>query len=1038
MKTHLLLVLLLLIAGNNLMAQTPERLGIISVLPNQPTGQDYTPWMNDDTTLLVADVNSTDNQIYTEITLQLDKKSNLSSLSLYSGNGVFASDYVYLFALSDTGRTFIGSFSGATAGTWTNISISPSVDADAIIIKKYGNNIPQKIKVFGTPEATALQRIRFGTPIPSENTEQDYTPWLSDNIDSMVEAAWQYNFKWVDVKLPLPQKSYISKISYYDWQGVFSPSDQAYIYAKNGNQLQLIDSFTGPGYELWEHIYLSQPVLADTIVVHKYCNNIPQKINLYGYAATVYTAGKIPLDSNRWYQLNNVANGLGGLTNGILNEVVETGWGKVLPQWDSYYPLLDGEEMNIDSIKFFDGQGSNTDQPMTLSVITADWQRIPIATFTGGTYMQWVGPYPDRTYNTGDNSFKLDSTIHNPRYLVLNTYWAYPTEIELYGTYKTPAQASTPYIHKPVRMGQAFGVNAFEWNFEDGANPGIIDEPGMNMVKSFTGIRHYMDWTKLEPGQGSYTFNPCHSGGWNYDTIYARCKTEGIEVLADLKTLPAWMVATYPSDQQDYENVPVPYGSDFTDPASYIAQAKTGFQYAARYGRNTSVPDSLIHIDGTIRWYGDPQNVARKGLDYIKYIECDNERDKWWKGRKGYQTGREYAANLSAFYDGHKHTLGAGVGVKTADSTMQVVMCGLAGPNTDYVRGMIDWCKEFRGYKADGTVNLCWDVINYHMYSNNGNASQGGDATRGAAPEVSQATAAAQKFLQMAHDYAYDMPVWITEAGYDLNQGSPFHAMPIGTKTAEQTQADWILRNSLLYNRMGIERVFFYEMYDDNAQNPTQFASSGLINDNRTRRPVADFLYQTNKLMGQYIYQETINASPLVDHYALDSQDAYVLLMPTENGSTGTYTLNLDNTDSANVYTPTAGQDSMTMTRVAVTGGELTVIVSETPVFVLPVAGNTAQRGVQSSTLPANALSGVSLFPNPAADKLNILLENDDRASVTVNIYDITGRFLKTQTFEKTSTVLNCSINITGMTSGTYLFEIQQGSKKITKRIVKK
>ena len=42
------------------------------------------------------------------------------------------------------------------------------------------------------------------------------------------------------------------------------------------------------------------------------------------------------------------------------------------------------------------------------------------------------------------------------------------------------------------------------------------------------------------------------------------------------------------------------------------------------------------------------------GLNLIKYVECENERDKWWKGRRAYQTLAEYAANLSAFYDGHK------------------------------------------------------------------------------------------------------------------------------------------------------------------------------------------------------------------------------------------------------------------------------------------------------------------------------------------------------------------------------------------------
>ncbi|BAV05304.1 Por secretion system C-terminal sorting domain-containing protein [Filimonas lacunae] len=747
---------------------------------------------------------------------------------------------------------------------------------------------------------------------------------------------------------------------------------------------------------------------------------------------TGFKSGKIPMDSSRWYQLVNTTSGLGGLSNGITNEVIQTGWGKVLNQWDSYYPIADDEIINIDSIKMFDGVGINTDQPTTLSVITADWKRIPMATFTGSGYMQWVGPYPNRTYQAGDNIFKLDSTIHNPRYLVLTTYWAYPSELELYGTYKSSTKAVSAYKPKQIRMKQGFGVNAFEWNFENAADPSVISEKDMNMVKSFTGVRHYMDWEKLESKQGGYTFNPCHSGGWNYDTIYWRCKKDGIEVLADLKQLPTWLVATYPSADQNSENVPVPYGADFSNPASYILQAKVAFQYAARYGRNTKVPDALMKIDATTRWNFDPPNKIRKGLNYITYIECDNERNKPWVGRKGYQTGREYAANLSAFYDGHKHTLGADVGVKTADSTMQVVMAGLAGPDADFVKGMVDWCKEFRGYKKDGKVDLCWDIINYHFYSNNA------AGTVGIAPEGSGAVAAAKRFLQLAHDYAYDMPVWVTEAGYDLNSGSPFHTVAIGNKNTQETQADWILRTALLYNRLGIDRVFFYMMYDDNANSGIQFASSGLINDNRTRRPSADFLYQTNKLLGQYIYQETMNNSPIVDRYALNGQNAYALMMPTQNNTVATYSLNVGEAGYVNVYTPTVGKDSMTVKRVTVpSSGRVSLQISETPIFAIP-GGKRALPGDTVVTAPIDTLlASLQLYPNPTTNLLNVVLNNDKKSAVDISVYDFTGRLIKRSTYAKPDQVLRTNLNFTDVAAGMYLVEIRQSNERVSRGVLK-
>lgn len=744
--------------------------------------------------------------------------------------------------------------------------------------------------------------------------------------------------------------------------------------------------------------------------------------------------GKIPVDSTRWYQLNTAGSGLAPLFNGITDEVVNTGHGKVLDRWDAWYPLLEGEEIHIDSIKFFDGEGSNADKPMTLWVVTEDWQRIQIATFTGGTYKRWVGPYPERT--GGSNQFQLNNTIHNPRYLIINTWWAYPSEIELYGRYKPATQVQTPYTRRNVAMKQGFGVNAFEWNVVNPTNPMVIDETRMKMLKGFGGFRHYMDWDRIEASQGSYTFNPCNQGGWNYDTIYARCKAEGIEVLGDLKQISSWLMNTWPADQRNWENVPVAYNADFSNPASYIAQARAGFQYAARYGRNKLVPDELLHINSTPRWTNDPPNQKRKGLNYVTYIECDNERNKWWLGRKAYQTGREYAANLSAFYDGHKHTLGQDAGVKTADPSMQVVMAGLAGPETDYVRGMIDWCKEFRGYKSDGRVNLCWDVINYHYYAGNATGMQ--QPTRGVAPEMSEAAVSAQRFLQLAHDYCYDMPVWVTEAGYDINSGSPYHAVPIGSKTTYHTQADWILRTTLLYNRLGIERVFFYQMYDDNAQNPSQYASSGLVNDNFTRRPAADYLTQVKKLLGNYTYQETISASPLADRYSVNGKDAYALMMPTQNNSTLSYELDMGDATGAAIYTPTVGKDTMVPKQVTVANGKLYIQVTETPVFVIPTGKSAVKGGVDGVVSTArNLLAALQIYPNPVTDDLLVQLNNTVSGAVQVGVYDFAGKLLKKASFNKTARAFTGSVDMSALPAGMYLIEVIQNNEKAGRSIWK-
>ncbi|HWB28330.1 MAG TPA: T9SS type A sorting domain-containing protein [Chitinophagaceae bacterium] len=640
--------------------------------------------------------------------------------------------------------------------------------------------------------------------------------------------------------------------------------------------------------------------------------------------------GKIPIEPARWYQLNNVSNGLQQLFDGDLYTRPGTGWGKILSNYDSYYPVPDGMDLEIDSVKMFDWEGTMVDYPATFYVITdTSWQRRLLATFTGERYNGWDGPYPGRP-----DEFALDTPAAHVKYIVLNSWYEYPTEVEFYGSYK-PVTPATPAVKTFVPLKNFLGINAFEWDFEDPANPMVIDETRMTAIKSFTAVRHYMDWQKLESQEGKYTYCPVHSGGWNYDTIYARCKAEGITVLADLKTLPDWMLDSYPSDQRDAENVPVQYGKDFADPASYIEQGKVAFQYAARYGSNKKVKPSLLSVDTTQRWTNDDINTVKIGLNTVKYIECDNERDKWWKGRRAYQTGREYAANLSAFYDGNKKKLGINVGVKNADPKMMVVMCGLASANTDYVRGMIDWCKEFRGYKANGAVDLCWDIVNYHIYANDARYSATVWPTTGVAPELSIDDSVANAFIQVMHEYAADMPVWITETGYDTSQGSPQKAIPVGTKSALETQADWTVRTALTYARSGIQRLFFYELVDDNPWSSGPYATSGLINNDRTRRPAADYIYQLGKTFGGYAYQRTVNSRPVVDKYiAANGKHMYAIWEPSQNGVTENYSLDLEGADTAIVYRLQKGADKMTAKRMFPVNGHITITASETPLFV--------------------------------------------------------------------------------------------------------
>jgi hypothetical protein len=643
-----------------------------------------------------------------------------------------------------------------------------------------------------------------------------------------------------------------------------------------------------------------------------------------------FTNGKIPIDTTRWYQTNNSQTTMGPFFDGILQQRVYFGYGLVLSNWDLIYPVLPGEIIQLEQIKMYDWEGVFKEQPATIYIIDDKWQKIPIGSFYGPRYDIWTGPYPDTP-----DQYTLNKPITNIKYIVINTYGNMPSEIEFYGNYQPPT-ISTSSINTNALLKNMSGVNGFEWDFLNG-DGFTVNQHSVKTATAFKGFRHYLDWEKLESAEGSYTFNPSYSGSWNLDTLYSICKQNNMEVLACIKNMPNWMQDTYPVSRQNSENVPVKFGKDFNLPNSYLEYGKLAFQFAARYGSNKNVNTALLSVNTTPRWTNDLINTIKTGLNLVKYIECNNETDKWWKGSDAYQSGRQYAANLSAFYDGHLGSMGAGIGAKNADPNIKIVMAGTATATTDYLRGMIDWCAEKRGYLPDGSINYCWDVINYHFYSNDAKSSQSGYASFGVAPELADYENTAKRFVKASSLFGKNMPVWVTETGYDINSNqSAQYAPTIGVKSILETQADWILRTALLSARSGIAKVFYYEMYDDNPYGG-QFGSSGLVNTtDSSRRPAAKFLYQMNQNFGDYVYQETINHNPEVDRYLYNKQSMFVVWNPTQTGATTSYNLDYGKMDSATIYAPNALADTMKISLIRNTKSTLSLTVTETPIFVIP------------------------------------------------------------------------------------------------------
>jgi hypothetical protein len=318
-----------------------QRIFIASITPSENTGQDYSPWLNDNLDSTVA-FQWGNNSKYIDVTLSLSKKAKLSKISLYDGPGSFTDQPDSIYALNGLQKTLLGVFTGNAYNGWVDINVDTSVTATAIVINKYGNNLPVKIKIFGyevndpaitaseinfdelpaktvgdapfslnasstnieTPvtfqssdpavasvsnstgnwmvtllkegsvSITAAQsgnanftpavsvsrtlivnklitdssnRIPVVSIVASENTGQDYSPWLNDNLDSTVAFQWGVNDKYVDITLLTDSLVKLSKISLYDGLGSFANLPDS-IYILNGSQKTLIGAFDGSTY----------------------------------------------------------------------------------------------------------------------------------------------------------------------------------------------------------------------------------------------------------------------------------------------------------------------------------------------------------------------------------------------------------------------------------------------------------------------------------------------------------------------------------------------------------------------------------------------------------------------------------------------------------------------------------------------------------------------------------------------------------------------------------------------------------------------
>lgn len=353
----------------------------------------------------------------------------------------------------------------------------------------------------------------------------------------------------------------------------------------------------------------------------------------------------------------------------------------------------------------------------------------------------------------------------------------------------------------------------------------------------------------------------------------------------------------------------------------------------------------------------------------IKYLENWNEPDKDWFGPTATFKPGEFAALCSADYDAVRSLQPTGNDVILLNSKtgreaahidlvngsipqapVKLVMGGLAYPSIDYLQGLVQWSQLNRKNNKPP-----FDVINLHHYSNS--AAEHTSPRNGISPEEDHLREKMSEFVQFRNQNMPDKELWVSEFGYDTWIGSSQGVASVSGQSAEETQAQWIIRSFLAFAAAGVDRAILFALSD--AGDPKiRYNTSGLLTNNEgIIVPKQSWYYVSalrNILHGTRFNKEINSSDPEVRIYKFsDSQnkrDVYAIWCPTSKGKRVNYTLTGQGQSPVQIVSLARGSLTGETKIHEVEGNRLTLEISESPVFL--ISGKTDPSILQIKRIP--------------------------------------------------------------------------------------
>jgi hypothetical protein len=127
---------------------------------------------------------------------------------------------------------------------------------------------------------------------------------------------------------------------------------------------------------------------------------------------------------------------------------------------------------------------------------------------------------------------------------------------------------------------------------------------------------------------------------------------------------------------------------------------------------------------------------------------------------------------------------------------------------------------------------------------------------------------------------------------------------------------------------------------------------------------------------------------------------------------------------------------TVTDSKGAVVSDDITVNATTSGTSARAVTTNASASALDTDNT-APTVNTITLWPNPVRDAFTLSLNNSYTGKLLIQVLDVAGAVRKSYATEKSQTATQTTVDISGLSAGTYFVRIQVGSWTETRKIVK-